>query len=51
MKKLEYKSINAETIDQAIKFKRKLYNQYESVKLVNSPLFSECGRYTFECSK
>ena len=51
MKKLEYKSILAETISEAIKFKYQLYDKYDFVKLINYPRFSECGRYTFECSK
>jgi len=35
------------TIKQAEAYINKLYNNYNSVQLVNSPLFTESGIYTF----
>ena len=45
MKKTISKYFN--TLRQAEKFREKLYNQFDSVKLIDCPLFEECGQYTF----
>ena len=32
----------------ASNYQNRLYNQFHSVRLVGFPMFSECGKYTFE---
>lgn len=36
------------TMEQAVNYRDKLYNKYDSVKLISCPMYSEYGEYTWE---
>ena len=36
------------SLKQAERFQNRLYNRYDSVKLIRAPLFRECGMYIWD---
>ena len=40
-----------DTLKQAERYQNRLYNRFDSVRLVRSPLFSESGKYVWEVAK
>jgi hypothetical protein len=39
------------SLKQAERFQNRLYNRYDSVKLIRAPIFGEAGVYSWECRR